>query len=193
MRTATPLVHHGPRRIGAHARGAHQMPPAVAERRLVTDIMRTRGAQDFAGARHRVVQHTAAVLAQCVVDLRRRDAVGIPQHRIERDGVVRLGKVLADRHHAGAPAEQAAIGAMMIGTPGQPSGRHAVHRGHHRPLPAREFERVATHEPARAIGLVELLAPDTISGAAISVQQFVEIPPDPRIGVEHEVPPDQST
>jgi hypothetical protein len=46
-------------------------------------------------------------------------------------------------------AEQLTIGAVMFGTPRQATDLHALHRDHYRPLAAREFERVASREPAR--------------------------------------------
>ena len=122
----------------------------------------------------------------------RRDAVGVLQHRIERDGVVLLRQVLADRHHAGAVAEQLAIGAVVFGAPRQAADLHAMHRGHHRVLAAGELERVAAHEPAGAVGLVELLAPDAVARTAIAVQRLVELAGDPRVGMEHQVLADQA-
>src|SRR5262249_48680548 len=79
-------------------------------------------------------------------------------------------------------------GAVVVGTPRQTADLHPMHSGHHRPLAAREFERVAAYEAARAVLLVEFLAPDTIPGTAIPVQLLVEISGDPRIGMEHHLP-----
>jgi len=75
----------------------------------------------------------------------------------------------------------------VLGTPRQATDLHAVHGARHRPLTAGEFERIAPHEPAGAVGLIEFLAPDAVPRAAIAVECFVEIAGDSRIGMEHEV------
>src|SRR5690242_6778938 len=100
--------------------------------------------------------------------------MAVLQLRIKRDAIVLLRQILADRHHASAMAEQPAIGAMVVLAPRQTTDLHAVDSGHHRVLAAREFERVAAHEPTRGVGLVELLAPDAVAGTAIAVQLLVE-------------------
>src|SRR6516165_4810992 len=103
-----------------------------------------------------------------------------------------LRQILADRHHAGAVAEELTIGAVVFGTPRQATDVHAIHGGHHRPLAARELECVAPYEPARTVRFVELLAPDAVPGAAITVKRLVEIAGDPRIGMEHQILADQA-
>ena len=103
----------------AHARGAEQMPAAVQDRALHADIRRAGGRQDLLRARDAVVHHAQRVLADRVIDLRRGDAVPILQHRIERDPVVLLRQVLADRRQADAAADQFAEGAVMALAPGQ--------------------------------------------------------------------------
>ena len=170
---AAPFVHHGARRVGAHARAAHQMPTAIGQRRFVPDVVRTGSPENLAGARHRVIQHAAAVVAERVCDLRRRNAVGVLQHRIERDGVVFFRQVLADRHHAGAVPEQFPVGVVVVDAPGQAADLHAVHGDLHLVLAARELERVAAHEISGRIGFVELLAPDAIAGARGSTDEWV--------------------
>ena len=79
---------------------------------------RTGGGQDLLAAGDRVIQHAAGVLADGVVDLRRRNAVAILQHRIERDPVMLLRQILADadRH---AVTDQAAERIVMALAPGQ--------------------------------------------------------------------------
>jgi hypothetical protein len=93
------------------------MPVAFRDRRFLPQIVCPCGAEDLVAALDGVVQHAAAVLAQTIGDPRRRDAVGVHRHLIEGDGVVLLRQVFADRHHAGAVAEQPAIGAMAFGAP----------------------------------------------------------------------------
>ena len=48
------------------------------------------------------------------------------QHRVQRDAVVRLRQVFADRGDGHAVVEQLAVDAMMLGAPGHAAGRHAV-------------------------------------------------------------------
>src|ERR1700741_3735256 len=139
-----------------------------------------------------MIQHTAAVLTQRVGDLRRRNAVGVLQHWIKGDGVVLLRQVLADRYHARAVAKQLAIGAVVFGAPRQAADLHAMDSRHYRSLTAGEFERIAAHEPPGAVRLVELLAPDAVAWAAITIERFVEIADDPSIGMEHQVLADQA-
>src|SRR5260370_7088221 len=79
------------------------------------------------------------------------------------------------------------MGAVVFGTPGEPAALHAMDGRHYRPLTAGEFERVTAHEPAGAVRLIELLAPDAIPRAAIAIEHFFEIAGDPCIGMEHEV------
>src|SRR5271166_2071235 len=44
---AAPFIHHGSGRVGAHARGPHQMPAAIGDRSLVPDVVGPSGTQDF--------------------------------------------------------------------------------------------------------------------------------------------------
>ena len=60
--------------------------------------------------------------------------------------------------------------------------------------PPRDLERVPAHEAAREIRLVELLADDAAAdGAPVAAEGLVEDAAHHRVGMEHEVPPDEPT
>src|SRR5437879_1467622 len=108
---AAPFVDHGARRVRPHPRGAEQMPAAPRDRVVDADVGSTGGFENFPSTLQPVVHHLPAVLADRVVDLRRGNAVSVFQYRIERDAVMFLGQILADRGDAEAmaiePAEDA--------------------------------------------------------------------------------------
>src|SRR6185295_6556893 len=87
VRTA-PFVDHGARGIGAHPRSAEQMPTAPRNRIVDADAGGAGGFENLPAARQPVIHHLPAVGADRVVDLRRRDAMAVLQHGIERDAVV---------------------------------------------------------------------------------------------------------
>ncbi len=152
--------------------------------------LRTRGVQDLFASGDRVLQHPAAVRAERVVDLRRRDPAGVLQHRVQRHRVVRLGQVLADREHAGRVLEHLPIRAVVPFAPGYAPARHSGQRREHgAPAPA-ELVGVAAHEAPAAIRLIELLAPDADVGPAVAVDRRIEDALDRRVGMEHQVPAD---
>src|SRR4029077_4013467 len=99
------------------------------------------------------------VLADRIVDPRRRYPVTILEDRVERHAVVFLGQVLADRHEAQAVPVETAESGMMAGAPWQEAVRLAGDRLHDRPGAAAELEGVAAHKAAHRVGFVELLAP----------------------------------
>src|SRR5262249_4246396 len=115
--------------------------------------------QDLLRPRDAVVQHAPRIVADRVVDARRRNAMAVLQDRVERDAVVLFGEVLADRGDADTMTSQRPEYAMVLGAPRQTLVAGADHRLHDRPDAAAELERVAAHEVAGRIGLVELHAP----------------------------------
>src|SRR5258705_3102529 len=116
MRTSR-FVDYGARRISAHPRRAEQMPAAPGNRIVHADIGGTSGFKNLPAARQSMVHHLPAVLADGVIDPRRRDSVAVLQHGIERDAVVLLGQVLADRGHRETMAVELAEHAVMIRAP----------------------------------------------------------------------------
>ena len=52
-------------------------------------------------SRCRVVEHLAAVVAEPILDLGRRDPVGVGELGIEGHAILGLREVFADHHHAG--------------------------------------------------------------------------------------------
>ena len=189
---AAPFIDHRPFRVLAHPRGAHQVPSAVADGLFESHIIGAGGPQNLGATLHREVQHAPAVLAECVVDPGRRDAVGVFQHGVQRDGVMLLREVLADRDHAGAVAKKLAIGVVVRLPPGDAARCHAGYGGHHGALAADEFERPAAHEAAAEVGFVELLAPDAVVRAAVAIHFLIEITVDLGVRVEHEVLADKA-
>src|SRR5882762_821631 len=90
MRTA-PFVDYRTLGIGAHPRGPEQMPAAIGNRRIHADVGGAGGFENLPAPRQPVLHHLGAVLADRVVDPRRRDTVAVLQHWIERDAVMLLG------------------------------------------------------------------------------------------------------
>jgi hypothetical protein len=64
-----------------------------------------------------VLHHPRRILPDLVIDPRRRDAVAVLQHWVERDAVVFLRQVLAYRRQAQAMAVEAAKGGVMARAP----------------------------------------------------------------------------
>ena len=144
------------------------------------------------GAGDAVLHHAPRVLADRVVDPRRRDAVAVLQHRIQRDPVVLLRQVLAGDADLQAVVEQLAIDAVMVPAPGQPPRRDAGDRLVHRAGAAGELQRVAAHEIAGWVGLVELLAPQLdVIGPRSPSTIVVDIADDLRPRMQHQVLADQ--
>src|SRR6202035_3542763 len=108
-----------------------------------------------------VLHHLMAVGADRVIDLRRRDAAGVLQVRIERYPVVLLGEVLADRRKADATVHEFPIRTVMLFAPGQPSTCGTDDRLKNRADAAAELKRIAAHEIALGVGLIKFLAPQT--------------------------------
>src|SRR4051812_39564681 len=157
---AAPFVDHGARGIGAHPRGAEQMPAAPGNWIVHADIGGTGGFKNFPAARQSMVHHLPAVGADRVIDLRRRDAVAVLQHGIERDAVVLLGQVLADRGHPETMAVELAEHTVMVRTPRQNTLLLARDRFEHRPGATAELDAITADEAAREIRVVKLLAPE---------------------------------
>src|SRR6516225_2553665 len=158
MRTP-PLVDDRAIGVGARAGGTEKVPAAIEDRAVDADVGRLRRGEDVLRAGDAVLHHPCRVLANPVVDPRRRDAVAVLPHRIERDAVMLLWQVLADRGQAKAMAVEAAEGGVMACTPGQEPLGFAGDGLGDRPDAAAELERVAAHKAARAVGFVELFAP----------------------------------
>ena len=70
---------------------------------------------------------------------------------------------------------QRAIDAVMVLAPGQAAGRQAGDRLVGRAGAADELQRIAPHEAARRVGLVELLAPHDRLRPAVAVHLLVDI------------------
>src|SRR6266702_7641621 len=190
VRTA-PFVDHGPRRIGAHARGAEQMPAAIEDRVVDAEVCGTRSGEDFLRPRDAVFDHLLAVLADRVIDPRRRDAVAVLQPEIERDAVMLLRQILADGGGRNPMAVELAEDAVVVRAPRQNAFGLARDRFEHRPGTAAELDGIAAHETAGRIGIVEFLAPQAGRRGAVAVGRRFDIAVDLRIGMEHQVLADQ--
>ena len=113
--------------------------------------------------------------------------MAVLQHGIERDAVMLLRQVLADRRHRKTVAVELAEDAVMIRAPRQDALLLAGNRFEHRSGAAAELDAVAANEAARDIRVIELLAPETCRRRAVGVSQFLHEAVDLRIGVEHQV------
>src|SRR5713101_6239213 len=99
--------------------------------------------------RDTVFDHSRAVLADRVVDTRRRDAVAIPEHGIERHAVMLLRQILADCRHAEPVTIEPAECGVVAFAPGQQTLGLTGNGLGHRPDAAAELKRVASHKAAR--------------------------------------------
>src|SRR3954453_17464370 len=189
---AAPLVHHGAIGIGAHARGAEQVPAAIGNRHVEVDVAGAGGGQNLLAARNPVLQHFLAVLADGIVDARRRNAVAVLQDRIEPDAVVLFRKVLADRRRGEPVAVELAEYAVVIRAPRQNALAFAHHGLEYRPDTAAELDAVTAHKTARKIGFIKFLTPQAGRRRAIAVGSLIDIAVDLRVGMEHQVLADQS-
>jgi hypothetical protein len=102
-----------------------------------------------------------------------------------------LRQVVAGDADPHAMLEHLAIDAMMVASPRQLPGRGAGDRLVRRAHAAVELQRVAAHEAARGVGLVELLAPQVGDGCTPAVQRLLDIARDHRPRVQHQVLADQ--
>src|SRR5262249_53920566 len=143
-------------------------------------------------ARQRMLHHLPAVLADGVVDPWRGNAVAVLERGVERDPIVLLRQVLADRREPQSMAVELAKYAVMIRAPGQNALLLADDGFEHRAGAAHELDAVAADEPARQVGVVELLAPEAGRRRAITVSRLRDIAIDLRVRVEHQVLADEA-
>src|SRR5882757_4481082 len=168
------------------------MPAAIKDRAIDADIGRPGGGKNFLSPRNAVFEHSRTVLADRIVDTRRRDAMAVPEDGIKRDAVMLLRQALADRRQAEPVAIKPAERGVVARPPRQQSLGLAGNGLRHRSDAAAELKGVATHETARWIGFVELLAPETGRRRAVAVGRLVYVAVGLRIGMEHQVLADQS-
>src|SRR3569832_415598 len=142
MRTA-PFIDHGAFGIGAHPRSAEQMPAAIEDRRVDVDVGGAGSFENLLRPRDAMRHHLRGVLADRVVDARRRNAVTVLQHRIERDAIVLLRQVLADCRDRETMAVELAEHRVMLGAPGQDALGLAGDGLEHRAYAATELEGIA--------------------------------------------------
>ena len=156
------------------------------------DIAGAGGRQDLLRPRDAVVHHRRRVLAHACS---RSSAPGcrcVLQHRIERDAVVLLRQVLADRRQPDAAVEQLrgrrgggprprAAGRPPSLTSASMTGADA----------AAELEGVAAHEAARSGRSRRTPGSRGTAAGRVAVERLVDIAVDQRIGVEHQVLADQ--
>src|SRR4030095_11501576 len=95
------------------------MPAAVQDGAVDADVCRFGRREDLLRSGDAVFHHPRGVLSDPVVDPRRWDAMTVFQNRVERDAVVLLRQVLADRRQAKAITIEATEGGVMTGAPRQ--------------------------------------------------------------------------
>src|SRR4051812_18460692 len=188
---ATPFVHHRACGIGAHARGAKQMPAAPGDRIVDAEVGGAGGFENLPAARQSMIHHFATVLADRVIDLRRGNAVAVFQHRIQGDAVMLLRQVLANRGHTKAMAVELAERAVMIRAPRQNPLLLAGDRLEHRAGATAELDAVAADKAARQIRVVKFLAPQAGRRRTVGIGRLLHKAVDLRIGMEHQVLADQ--
>src|SRR6266702_3838323 len=175
-----PFVDHRTLGVGANPRRAEQMPAAIGNRRIRTDVGGAGGFENLPASRQPVLHHLPAILADRVVDPRRRDPVAVLQHWIERDAVVLLGQILADRRDSEPMAVELAEDAVMIRAPRQNAILLTYDSFKHRPRSADELDAVATDEAARLVRVVKLLAPQAGRRCTVRIRRFLDIAIDLR-------------
>src|SRR5579872_7471527 len=185
--TSAPAVHHRPFRVGPHAGRAEQVPAAIHNRAVHTDIGGARRLKYFLRARSAVVHHAPGVLAYRVVDPGRGDAMAVLQDGIERHPIMLLRQVFADCGQPDAPTDQLAEDTMMVLAPGQAAVGIAEDRLGDGSNAAAELVGVAADEIAFGIGLVEFHAPQAKRRRSIAVEWFLHIAKNLGIGMEHQV------
>src|SRR5207245_8852606 len=99
-----------------------------------------------------------------------------------------LRQVLADDREGDGAVEACGGGSPVLPSPGRAVvDRSAAGRGDRRE-PTGHLERIAAHEAAREIGLVELLADDAAADrAAVAAERAVEDAAHHRVRMEHQV------
>src|SRR3954463_540857 len=137
---AAPFIHDGAFGVGAHAFRAEQIPAAPRDRRVDADVARSGGFENLPPARQRMLHHLPAVLADRVVDLWRGNAVAVLQYRIQRDLIVLLRQVLANRRKLEPRTVELAEDAVMIGAPRQDALLLSDDSLEHRPGAANELD-----------------------------------------------------
>src|SRR5207244_12154797 len=95
------------------------MPAAPGDRTIGVDVGGGGDIENLPAARQSMLHHLPAVLADRVVDPRRRDPMTVLQDGIDRDAFVLLREILADRGDTRPMAVEIAEHAMMIGAPRQ--------------------------------------------------------------------------
>src|SRR5713226_9310739 len=136
------------------------MPACLPESAIDASIGRAGDGKNFLGPRNAVFEHSRTVLADRIVDTRRRDVMAVLEDGIKRDAIMLLRQVLADRRQAEPVAIKPAERGVVARPPRQQSIGLAGNGLRHRSDAAAELKGVATHEAARRIGFVELFAPE---------------------------------
>ena len=103
--------------------------------------------ENFGRAGDAVLHHAPGVLADRVVDLRRRDAMAVLQDWVQRDAVVLLRQILARNADQQQPVVQRTEDAVMVLAPREATGGHAGDRFVRRASAAGELQRVARTKP----------------------------------------------
>ena len=178
--------------IATHARRSHEMPASGSQERIEGDLASAGRFQCLARARDAVIEHAPAVLAQGVRHAGRGDSMAVGERRIEVHAVRRLGQVLADDGDRDRTVEALVVHPPVLASPGHAvTDRSAGGRGDRRE-PAGHLKRVAAHEAAREVGLVEFLADDAAADrTSVAAERPIEDAAHHRVGMEHEVPADQ--
>ena len=175
-------------RVVAHPRRPQQMPPRRAHGHLLVQLARARGAQRLRGAIGVEAQHAPRVLRDRVLHARRRQPVGVRERVVEHDAVGLVGQVLGEDAPAHRPPHEPAhpLG-MSLAPPGPALERDADGAGD-----AAEAPLGAAHEPARRVGLVELVGDDLRPGVPHPRRQrLVERARDRRERMHHEPAADE--
>ena len=117
--------------------------------------------------------------------------MAIPEHGIERDPIVFLRQVFADRRQAKPVAIEPAKHRMVVRAPGQQALGLAGDGLHHRPDAAAKLKCIAAHKAARGIRLVKFLAPQAGRRRAVAVGRLIDIAIELGVGMKHQILADQ--
>ena len=151
--TTAPGIDHRRRRIRAHLRRAEQVPAGFANQRRDHGLVRAGGFQRFLGALQMKLQQPSRVLRHAIDDLRRGDAVGVLQHRIEHDAILFVGQILGDDAPHGGVAETLAKFPMKARAPDRvcrPTDSRASSRAGRRSVAVPTWRRARSRATCRS-------------------------------------------
>ena len=185
----SPAVNHRRAGVVTHAGGAQQMPTGVATQLGEQHLLCAGGFHHFLSARYRMVQHAFSIFADLVLNLGRRYAVGVGEHRVQRHPVMLFRQVLSHQSHAHNVTKPLREFPVVVPTPGHRLAQQAAEsRSQRGQFVAQHLHVVAPQEIAIGVGLVEFLAEHAAAARASQLLKgLIKNTHDDAAGVVHQV------